>query len=224
MGNVTPSHRRGITNSLLSVLTSDGGCSKLTLTPVHRELSMTWGRTASRYLGNLSHLALGDTYFITFLERVPTSSVKNREGLTLFTLSLKAEHQHIIHVTVHQHEVNNFAYLIQQLQEVFTVNCKHFFQKGSRGHAQQVWFTLWAHSPSQCLSPCKLWERMWEVSFKSTETEVLAGIHKLTTGGRSTKVWTPYMKQSLWPPFLSWSITHLLNYHYLNFCKILNIY
>lgn len=33
IGNVSPSHRWGITNSLLSVLTSDGGCSKLTSTP-----------------------------------------------------------------------------------------------------------------------------------------------------------------------------------------------
>lgn len=51
MGNVSPSHRRGITNGLLSVLTSDGGCSRLTFPAVHRELCITWEGTASRLPG-----------------------------------------------------------------------------------------------------------------------------------------------------------------------------
>ncbi len=111
MGNVSPSHRRGITNSLLSVLTSDGGCSKLTSPAIHRELCMTWERTACCYLGNLSHLMLEDiltrvSYIFhhvpQVMQSVPTSRVINRKGLTLFTFSLKAEHRLIIYVTVHQ--------------------------------------------------------------------------------------------------------------------------
>lgn len=41
MGNVSPSRRRGITNSLLSVLTRDGRLQQTYFTPVHRELCMT---------------------------------------------------------------------------------------------------------------------------------------------------------------------------------------
>lgn len=111
MGNVSPSHRPGITNSLLSVLTSNGGCSKLTAVPVHIKLCMTRERTAPCSLGNLSHLGLEDIltrvshifhHISQGVQSLRTSGVINRRGLTLFTLSLKAEHRPIIYVAVHQ--------------------------------------------------------------------------------------------------------------------------
>lgn len=96
MGNASPSHTQGITNSLLSALTSEGGCSKLTARAVHRELCWTWGGTAPWYLGNLSHLVFEDIltrashifhYICQGMQSVPTSErVVNRRGLTLFTV------------------------------------------------------------------------------------------------------------------------------------------
>lgn len=123
MGNVSPSHRRGITNSLLSVLTSDGGCSKLTSPAVHRELCMTWERTASCYLWNLSHRVLEDIltrvsrafhHVPQVMQSVPTSRVINRKGLTLFTFSLRAEHRNTLFMSQYSsREVNHFSDWIQ---------------------------------------------------------------------------------------------------------------
>lgn len=68
MGNVSRSHRGGITNSLLSVLTSDGGrSSTLTSPAVHRELCMR-KKSLPLYLGNLSHLALEDVFWQEYLK------------------------------------------------------------------------------------------------------------------------------------------------------------
>lgn len=124
MGNVSPSHRRGITNSLLSVLTSDGGCSKLTAPHlVHRELCMTRERIAPCYLRNLSYLVLEEIltrvsyifhHISQGLQSVPTSRVINRKGVTLFTFSLKAEHRLIIYVTVHQQRDEDFYFYFIQ--------------------------------------------------------------------------------------------------------------
>lgn len=105
-GKVRPSHRPRITNSLLSVLTSD--CSQLT--PPHftyRELCTTWERAL--HLRNVSHLQpegilTGLSYVFhskyQVIKSEPKSSIINRKSLTLFTFCL-TEHPLKFYITVY---------------------------------------------------------------------------------------------------------------------------
>lgn len=97
MGNVSPSHRQGITNSLLSVLTSDGGCSKLTPPPSIGNYA--WREKEPPATWEMSHLVLEDIltrvyYIFHCISQViqSTSRVLNRKGVTLFTFSLTSQH------------------------------------------------------------------------------------------------------------------------------------
>lgn len=91
MGNVSPPHRRGITNSLLSILTSSGG-SKLPSPPstesyVRREKEQapaSW----EMYLTAFEDILTRQSYFSISSHRL-AHAVINRKALTLFTYSLK---------------------------------------------------------------------------------------------------------------------------------------
>lgn len=139
MGNVSGSHRRRITNSLLRVLTSGGGCSKLTSASCPQRIMHDMRKSGPLLPGNLSHLAHEDTltrvsYIFHHISQVmpalPTSRVINRYGLTLFTSSLSAKHQLIIYCTVHQQRIF-FSYLIQHFTywSEITTHTHLYFQR-----------------------------------------------------------------------------------------------